>query len=153
MTFYGVTFWLPQIVKAFSGLNDFLVGCLSAIPWIAATVFMVITSKHSDATRERRGHVALSAIAGAAGLIGAGTTTNPVLELAALSLAAAGIWGTLGPFWAMSSESLAGPYLLGWVRTRTNSFTWGLVVLALILIAGAMVTLATRRVSVHNLRS
>jgi MFS transporter, ACS family, tartrate transporter len=166
MSFYGVTFWLPQIVKAFSGVNDFLVGCLAAIPWIAATVFMFITSKHSDATRERRRHVALSAIAGAAGLIGAGITTNPVLELAALSLAAAGIWGTLGPFWAMSSESLAGtgaaagialinsvgnlggfagPYLIGWVRTRTNSFTWGLAVLALFLIAGAVVTLATRR--------
>jgi ACS family tartrate transporter-like MFS transporter len=165
MSFYGVTFWLPQIVKAFSGMNDFLVGCLAAIPWIAATVCMVIASKHSDATRERRWHVALSAIAGAAGLSGAGLTTNPVLELAALSLAAAGIWGTLGPFWAMSSETLAGtgaaagialinsvgnlggfggPYLIGWVRTRTNNFTWGLVALALILLAGAVVTLAMK---------
>jgi len=166
MSFYGVTFWLPQIVKAFSGTSDFLVGCLAAIPWVAATVCMIISSKHSDATRERRRHVAFSAIAGAAGLIGAGITTNPVQELAALSLAAAGIWGTLGPFWAMSSESLAGtgaaagialinsvgnlggfagPYLIGWVRTRTNSFMWGLVVLAVILIGGAMVTLATRK--------
>src|SRR5437762_2568319 len=58
---------------------------------------MVITSKHSDATRERRVHVAVSAIAGAVGLIGAGIAENPALELAALSLAAAGIWGTLGP--------------------------------------------------------
>jgi hypothetical protein len=41
-------------------------------------------------------------------LIGAGLLHNPVLELAALSLAAVGIWGTLGPFWALSSESLAG---------------------------------------------
>src|SRR6516225_9391002 len=75
MGFYGITFWLPQIVKAFSGMSDFLVGCLAAIPWIAATVIMVITSKHSDRTRERRGHVAVSALAGAAGLVGAGVTT------------------------------------------------------------------------------
>src|SRR5262249_26773257 len=95
-------------------------------------------------------------------------TTNPVLELAALSLAAAGIWGTLGPFWAMSSESLAGtgaaagialinsvgnlggfagPYFIRWVRTRTKSFTWGLVVLALVLIVGAVVTLISRKPS------
>jgi ACS family tartrate transporter-like MFS transporter len=164
MGFYGITFWLPQIVKAFSGMNDFLVGCLAAIPWIAATILMVVTSKHSDRTRERRWHVALSAIAGAAGLLSAGIATNPVMELAALSLAAAGIWGTLGPFWAMSSKSLAGtgaaagialinsvgnlggflgPYLIGWVRTRTNSFALGLMVLALFLIAGAVVTLTT----------
>ena len=168
MSFYGVTFWLPQIVKAFSGMSDFLVGCLAAIPWTAATVCMILTSKHSDVMRERRWHVALSAAAGAAGLITAGVTTNPALELAALCLAAAGIWGTLGPFWAMSSESLAGtgaaagialinsvgnlggfagPYLIGWVRAHTNSFMWGLVVLALILIVGAVVTLATRKPS------
>src|SRR5204863_9098033 len=99
-------------------------------------------------------------------LMSAGIAENPALDLAALSLAAAGIWGTLGPFWAMSSESLAGtgaaagialinsvgnlggfagPYLIGWVRTHTNSFTWGLVVLALILIGGAVVTLVTRK--------
>jgi nitrate/nitrite transporter NarK len=168
MSFYGITFWLPQIVKAFSGMTDFLVGCVAAIPWIAATICMILNSKHSDIMRERRWHVALSAVAGATGLISAGVTTNPALELAALSLAAAGIWGTLGPFWAMSSESLAGtgaaagialinsvgnlggfagPYLIGWVRTHTNSFMWGLVVLAVFLVAGAVVTLATRKLS------
>jgi ACS family tartrate transporter-like MFS transporter len=88
------------------------------------------------------------------------------LELAALALAAAGIWSTLGPFWAMASQTLAGtgaaagialinsvgnlggflgPYLIGWVRTRTNSFTWGLVVLAVFPIAGAVITLASRK--------
>jgi ACS family tartrate transporter-like MFS transporter len=170
MSFYGVTFWLPQIVKAFSGMSDFFVGCIAAIPWIAATVCMILNSKHSDITRERRWHVALSAAAGAAGLITAGVTTNPAVELTALSVAAAGIWGTLGPFWAMSSESLtgtgaaagialinsvgnlggfAGPYLIGFVRTHTNSFMWGLVVLALSLIAGAVVTLATRQPSLR----
>jgi MFS transporter, ACS family, tartrate transporter len=173
MGFYGITFWLPQIVKAFSGLNDFAVGCLAAIPWIAATIFMVITSKHSDATRERRVHVALSAAAGAVGLISAGVMTKPALELAALSLAAAGIWGTLGPFWAMSSEYLAGkgaaagialinsvgnlggflgPYLVGWVRTRSNSYAWGLVMLALFPIAGAVVTLVATKASPNKAR-
>jgi len=162
MGFYGITFWLPQIVKAFSGVSDFLVGCLAAIPWIAATIFMVLWSKHSDATRSSRSHVAISAAAGAAGLIVAGLVASPVLELAALSLAAAGIWGTLGPFWAMSSESLAGtgaaagialinsvgnlggflgPYLIGFVLTRTNSYTWGLITLALFPLAGAALTL------------
>src|SRR5215831_4150132 len=172
MGFYGITFWLPQIVKAFSGVSDFLVGCLAAIPWIAATIFMVLWSKHSDATRKSMSHVAISAAAGAAGLMIAGIATNPVMGLAALSLAAAGIWGTLGPFWAMSSKSLAGtgaaagialinsvgnlggflgPYLIGWVRTRTSSFTLGLVVLAMFLLAGAVVTLGLRQPSSERL--
>jgi len=97
--------------------------------------------------------------------MGAGLAPSPAVELAALALAAAGIWGTLGPFWAMSSESLAGtgaaagialinsvgnlagflgPYMVGWVRTKTNSFTWALIVLALFPILGAMITIFSR---------
>ena len=77
----------------------------------------------------------------------AGFAHNPAVELAALSLAAAGIWGTLGPFWAMSSESLAGtgaaagialinsvgnlggfvgPSVIGWVEKTTGSFIGGI---------------------------
>src|SRR4030095_674963 len=152
------------VVKACSGMSDLVVAFLSAVPWIGATIGMVILSRNSDITKERRWHVTLSAFGGGLGLMGAGLAPSPAIELAALSLAAAGIWGTLGPFWAMSSESLAGtgaaagialinsignlggflgPYLVGWVRTHTNSFTWGLVVLALFPIAAAVVTLAT----------
>jgi ACS family tartrate transporter-like MFS transporter len=165
MSFYGITFWLPSIVKSFSGSSDFIVGCISALPWIAATICMVITSRNSDVTRERRWHVSLAALAGGAGLIASGATSNPFVEIAALALAAAGIWSSLGPFWAMSSETLAGtgaaagialinsvgnlggfvgPYLIAWVKTRTNSFTWGLVALAFFPIAAALITLSTR---------
>src|SRR5262245_44420188 len=90
MSFYGVTFWLPQIVKAFSGTTDLFVGLISAVPWLGATIGMIMLSRNSDATGERRRHVAFSAIAGAIGLITAGLLNNPGLELAALSLAAAG---------------------------------------------------------------
>ena len=34
MSFYGVTFWLPQIVKALSGMSNFAVGFITAVPWI-----------------------------------------------------------------------------------------------------------------------
>ena len=92
----------------------------------------------------------------------------PAAELAALAFAAAGIWGTLGPFWAMSSESLSGtgaaagialinavgnlggflgPYLVGLIRGRTGSFTEALLALALFPIIGAIVTLNMPRAS------
>jgi ACS family tartrate transporter-like MFS transporter len=173
ISFYGVTFWLPQIVKAFSGMSNFAVGLLTAVPWVAATIGMIVLSKNSDATGERRKHVALSAIGGAIGLLGAGLAHNPVIELAALSLAAAGIWGTLGPFWALASESLAGtgaaagialinsignlggfvgPYLIGWIRTRSESFTLALIALAVFPLIGATITLLSRH-SASHLRS
>ena len=173
MSFYGVTFWLPQIVKALSGMSNFAVGFITAVPWVGATIGMVLLSRNSDASGERRWHVALSAVGGAIGLIGAGLSHNPVIEIAALSLAAAGIWGTLGPFWALSSESLAGagaaagialinsvgnlggflgPYLIGWIRTRTDSFSMALIALAMFPFVGAAITLMSRHTA-SRLRS
>jgi len=173
MSFYGVTFWLPQIVQAFSGATDLVVGLISAVPWVGATIGMVLLSRSSDAKGERRRHVAFSALAGAAGLIAAGLLHNPILELTALSLAAVGIWGTLGPFWALSSETLAGtgaaagialinsvgnlggflgPYLIGWIRTRTESFAIALICLAMFPLAGAAITLLSRH-TLSRLRS
>jgi len=166
MSFYGISLWLPQIVQSFSGRSDVVVGFISAVPYVAASIGMVILGKNSDRTRERRLHVALSAFAGAGGLAAAAFLKNPAAELAALSLAAVGIWGTLGPFWAMSSEILSGtgaaagialinsvgnlggflgPYLVGLVRKQTDSFALPLLALAIWPLIGAVVTLANRR--------
>src|SRR5262249_19809034 len=142
VSFYGISLWLPQIVQSFGGISDLVVGFLSAIPYVAATIGMMIIGRNSDVRGERRWHVALSALVGTIGLSAAAFFKEPSAELAALSLAAVGIWGTLGPFWAMSSQILtgtgaaagialinsignlggfAGPYLIGVVRSRTNS--------------------------------
>jgi MFS transporter, ACS family, tartrate transporter len=165
ISFYGISLWLPQIVQSFSGMSDVMVGFVSAIPYLAATVGMLIIGRSSDSRGERQRHVAASAVVGALGLAAAAFLKAPAAELAALTLAAVGIWGTLGPFWAMSSRILtgtaaaagialinsignlggfAGPYLIGVVRSRTNSFTGALIVLALFPLAGAIVTLLMR---------
>jgi ACS family tartrate transporter-like MFS transporter len=165
ISFYGISLWLPQIVKLFSGVSDLLVGFISAIPYIAASIGMVMIGRSSDHKRERRWHVAISAFAGAVGLIIAGFLKMPAAEIAALSLAAVGIWGTLGPFWAMSSEFLTGtaaaagialinsignlggfvgPYMIGVVRTRTDNFAFALIALAVCPLIGSVVTLSLR---------
>src|ERR1700748_2155630 len=68
-SFYGVAFWLPQVIKSFSGLGNSAVAVLSAVPYLAASICMVIVAKHSDKTGERRWHVALSAFTAALGLL------------------------------------------------------------------------------------
>jgi len=162
-SFYGVSLWLPQIVRSFSGMSDLLVGFVSAIPYVAASLGMVSIGKSSDRHIERRWHVALAALIGAAGLTGAAFSKIPAMELAALSLGAIGIWGTLGPFWAMSSESLRGtgaaagialinsignlggflgPYLVGIVRSRTDDFALALLALAVWPFLGSILTIS-----------
>ncbi len=165
MSFYGISLWLPQIVQSFSAMSNLLVGFVSAIPYIGAAIAMVIIGKNSDHTGERRLHVTVSAFVGAAGLTAAAFLKSPAAELAALTVAAIGIWGTLGPFWAMSSEILSGtgaaagialinsvgnlggflgPYLVGLVRKQTDSFALALLALAVWPLIGAVVTLMTR---------
>ncbi len=166
ISFYGISLWLPQIVQSFSAMSDVMVGFVSAIPYLAAAIGMVIVGRSSDKHGERRWHVAISAVTGSAGLAAAAFLKDPTAELTALAIAAVGIWGTLGPFWAMSSRILSGtaaaagialinsvgnlggfvgPYLIGLVRSRTNSFAGALLTLAVFPLIGAIVTLLWKR--------
>jgi ACS family tartrate transporter-like MFS transporter len=161
ISFYGVAFWLPQVVKSFSGLDNPTVATLSALPYVAASIAMVLVANHSDRTGERRWHVAAPAFAGALGL-GAAVYflqhQSPWLAFVAICVAASGIWSTLGPFWSLPTAFLSGtaaaggvalinsvgnvggfvgPYVVGYVRQTTQSFTNGMLVLAAtLLIAG-----------------
>jgi ACS family tartrate transporter-like MFS transporter len=169
IAFYGISFWLPQMVQAASGLGSATVVLLSAIPYVAATIGLVVVGAHSDRTGERRWHVAVPCLIGAGGFVL--TVIAPqtlIVSLATLSIAAFGIWGTLGPFWTLPTAFLrgsaaaggialvnsvgnvggfVGPILVGWVRERTGQFGAGLLMLAAFLVVGAVVVLAipTRR--------
>jgi ACS family tartrate transporter-like MFS transporter len=159
---YGVTFWLPQIIQTFGNRSNFEIGVLSAIPFFGAAVAMVLVGRASDLSGERRWHLAVCAAIGAAGLLLAATTRTPILSLGALSIAAVGIWGTFGPFWAMPPEFLSGtaaagaialinsignlggfggPYVVGLVKQTTHSFAGGMLLMAASLVAAGLLAL------------
>jgi MFS transporter, ACS family, tartrate transporter len=159
---YGVTFWLPQIIQTFGNRSNFEIGVLSAIPFFGAAVAMVLVGRASDLSGERRWHLAVCAAIGAAGLLLAATTRTPILSLGALSIAAVGIWGTFGPFWAMPPEFLSGtaaagaialinsignlggfggPYVVRLVKQTTHSFAGGMLLMAASLVAAGLLAL------------
>lgn len=164
MAFYGISFWLPQIVQSTSGLGSATVVLLSAVPYIAATIGLVAIGARSDRTGERRWHVAVPCLIGAAGF--ALTVMAPqtlAISLAMLSIAAFGIWGALGPFWTLPTEFLrgpaaaggiaivnsvgnvggfAGPFVIGWIHEFTGGFSAGLLTLAGVLLIGAAIAVA-----------
>jgi len=163
---YGLTLWIPQIVRSLSGLGPLAVGFVSAIPYLAAAVAMVWVGRSSDRSGERFLHVALPSFLGAAGFAASALLLSPVPGMIALTVAAIGDLSTRGTFWALPSRFLTGsalaagialintmaslggfvgPYAVGLVRDRTGSFTGGLLLLAgMLAFAGAM-TLALRR--------
>jgi ACS family tartrate transporter-like MFS transporter len=163
LAIYGVSFWLPQILQGIGTASAPVVALVSAVPYLAAAAAMVVVGRRSDRTGERRRHVAFSAVAGAAGFaIAALAPSSFGIALAALSLAAMGVWGTLGPFWALPAAFLTGraaaggialvnsvaniggfvgPTVMGYIRDVSGSFAAGLWLLAGTLVAGAVIVL------------
>ena len=69
IAFYGISFFLPQILQSVSGYGSATVVLLSAIPYISATIGLVVVGTRSDRVRERRWHVAGPCLIGAAGFV------------------------------------------------------------------------------------
>jgi ACS family tartrate transporter-like MFS transporter len=166
VTIYGVAFWLPQIVKGLGTFTNLEIGFISALPYLCAAVAMVVVGISSDRSGERRWHLALSAFVGTAGLVLSARAKGPVAALLALSLAAAGLWATFGPFWSMPPEFLRGtaaaggialinslgnaggffgPLLMGFLKELTHSFNGGLQILAVAVASAGVIVLLTYR--------
>jgi MFS-type transporter involved in bile tolerance (Atg22 family) len=139
------------------------VGLLSAIPWGAAIVVMVLGARSSDRTRKRRLHVGAAVVLGAVGLlIVSGATGNIILTMVGLVLATAGVFTALPLFWSLPTAFLAAGaaavglatinsignlagfvanFMVGWITTATGSTSWATVVLAVFLLIGVVLML------------
>jgi MFS family permease len=106
---YGISFWLPSIVKAM-GVKGYLdVGLITAIPYAAAVVGMVFLSRSSDRTGERRLHYVFNVTAGSLGLaLSAVFRSHPVLAIIFLAIGTLGVIGSMPIFWPVPSTFLAG---------------------------------------------
>ncbi|HEY4647281.1 MAG TPA: MFS transporter [Steroidobacteraceae bacterium] len=163
---YGLTLWVPQILKGLSGLSDLHVGMISAIPYVCAAIGMVLIGMHSDRTGERFLHIAIPSTIGAIGFTASAFLLSPIPGLIALTIAAIGDLGSRGPFWSLPGRFLVGsasaggialintigslggfvgPYGVGLVKNATGDFTGGLLLLAFMLFVSAIATLHLRR--------
>jgi MFS transporter, ACS family, tartrate transporter len=147
---YGVTMWLPQIVKSAGILTDLQVGFVTSLPFLCAAIAMKINGAHSDRTGEQRWHILLWAIAGTAGFVLAATAGNAWIGLSGICLAAMGIWCANTVFWVVpmrlftgvsAAANLAlinsignlggfvGPYLTGEIRQLSGDYAAALLTL------------------------
>src|SRR5262249_43102185 len=147
---YGVTFFVPQIVAAF-GFSALQTGFLAAIPYAVGAVAMLVWARRSDRAKGRRIPPAGPLVAIAGGLVVAAASSSAAVTIAALAVAAAGIYSGLPVFWTLPTAFLSGaaaaggialfnsignlsgfvgPYAMGWMKDVTGSYTWGLIFLA-----------------------
>src|SRR5438309_3677902 len=161
---YGIAFWLPTILKRLSGLSDLKVTLLAALPYVAAFITQQVNGWHSDRSGERRWHAALPVIlCGTALALAVLSRANLALSVGWFVVAGGAFYGFQPVFWAVPtrflSESAAaasiglinsvgnlggfvGPMVMGYLASRTHSFSAALLYLVASLFASCILILA-----------
>ncbi|WP_322051874.1 MFS transporter [Paraburkholderia bannensis] len=156
---YGLTFWLPTIIRRTGVADPLWVGILTAIPYICAIIALPLLGTSADKRRERRFHLAIPMLVAAAAF-----ATLPMLgtvgpSIICVSVAAAGILASSSLFWALPTAVLSGmsaaagiaavncfanlagffsPAIVGWLNDLTGKATAGLIFISTAIVLGAV---------------
>ena len=171
---YGITFFLPQIVKGL-GHSNFVTGLLTAIPYVIGVIGLICWGHSSDRRKERRWHLIVASTVAAIGLAGTAFLTGSAWALVTMSIAAVGLYGSRPCFWPMPSLFLTGaaaaggialinsignlggyvgPFIVGWIKQSTGSFEMGVYFLAGCAFTSAVITyFATRATGAKKVTS
>jgi MFS family permease len=163
---YGLLIWLPLIIKSMGNLSYIQIGFLSAVPPLLGVIGTIVVSFSSDRTGDRKFHLAFIYTIGAIGMLGSALVKNPVGAYLFLCLAGLGMNSGNSLFWSLNASfmtgvaaavsiaavnmiaqfgGLIGPWLIGAVKSSTNSFAIALMVVSGFLFLAAAIA-ATMRV-------
>ena len=155
---YGLSFFLPQIVKAF-GLTNVQAGFVTALPYAVGAIGMILWSRHSDSTKERKWHAIIPLVVIAASLLAASVSPTPAIKMAFLCGAGFGFFAVLPVFWTLPTSFLSaggaaagiaavnsignlggyfGPQVFGYLKDHSGEYA-SLVYLAVCALIGAVI--------------
>jgi D-galactonate transporter len=169
---YGISFWLPQIVRGLGVKDAVTIGFLTAAMYSAAAVTMLLVSRRSDRVGERRWHIFVCATVGALGFAASAfTSSTPGVSFIALTAATCGVLAILPVFWTLPTAFLSGtaaaagvalinsfgnvggfaaPYAIGLIKQATGSTDTAMLVLGAVVFAGGALVLVFRTGSTHK---
>ena len=156
----GITLFLPLILQGMgTAQNHFVIGLLSSLPFALACLFMYLNGRHSDMHKERQYHLGLPLIIAGICLTAAIYSSNHWVAYGLL-VCAVGCNFALAPvFWAVTTEKISGlaaaasiafintianfaglglPPVFGAIKDLTGSYDYGLLMVALALLAGGL---------------
>jgi MFS family permease len=158
---YGLSFFLPQIVKAF-GVSNETAGLITAVPYLVGAVGMIVWGTHSDRSGERKWHAVIAFLFIIAGLALASAVNDPTVKMLFLCIAGFGFFAVLPIFWTFPTAFLSGagaaagiaavnsignlggyfgPQAFGLLRDHTGTDVAGLIFLAGCAFVGMLIVL------------
>jgi MFS transporter, ACS family, tartrate transporter len=164
---YTFLFWLPQMVKStLIGTSESVVGLLLVIPNIVGLIAMIVVSRHSDRTLERRYHMAAAGALAGIALLLLETSPSPFFSVVLFSAVTIGLYSFLPVFFSVPGQFLSGfsaaagialvtsvanlggfvgPYVVGSIQQRTGSLYAGLAFAGLSFLVSAILALLLPR--------
>jgi ACS family tartrate transporter-like MFS transporter len=166
---YGIGIWLPQILKT-HGLSNLAVGYVSAVPYLFASVAMLLWAAYVDRFGRKILNLTLGFLLATTGFVLSVGWTELAPALIGLTIALVGVTSARAIFWTVPTSFLAGrgaagglafistigslggfagPFMVGWIKQETGSFISGLLALAAVL-AITTVLSASLRLFIRN---
>jgi len=157
---YGTGIWLPQIVKT-GNFSDFNVGIIVGICYLLACILMLVWAVQVDKSRKKVQNLTLACLISTAGLLFAVGSQHFWTSLAWITVGVVGITAVRAIFWTIPTSFLTGlaaagglavmnsvatvggfvgPFLVGWLKDRTHSYSAGLVAMAGCLLASTVLS-------------
>lgn len=158
---YGLTFWLPTIVRKAGVADPLWVGLFTAIPYVCAIVALPLIGASADRRRERRFHLAVPMLVSAAGFAALPALGSVGAAIVCLCVASMGILSSSSQFWSLPTAMLSGmsaaagiaaincvanlagffsPAVVGWLNDLTGHSTAGLIFISVAVAFGALLT-------------
>ena len=162
----GLFMWVPAIVKSLARHGIVATGLISTLPYIAALIGLLVIGRLSDRTGRRARLVWIALFLLGLFLLLSVVVHAPLVSLVFLICAGTFLFAPHAPFWAIPAGmfppelrgaamgmislignigSFAGPYVVGYVRQATHSFTSGLLILVASLWISALLAARIRQ--------
>ena len=162
---YGLSYWLPTIVKNF-GVSNTTNGFLNIIPWLLVAIALYAVPAAADKAETKTPYIVIPALVGAVSLVLSAVIPDHTLQFVFLSIAAAGIFAGQPVFWSLPSRFLQGAgaaaglaainsvgnlggfiaqNVVPWIKDSTGSTIAPMFFLAACLLAAALLVLVVGR--------
>lgn len=106
---YAMGFWMPTFIRNAGVVDTFHIGVLTALPSLAALAGMLLIGASSDRQRERRWHIIVPFLIGAAAMAASTFFTQNLLATVTLfAIASAAIIGAVPVFFSLPATFLKG---------------------------------------------